>query len=1209
MAFKFNDIDNALNRQYSAANSYNSRMAAANALSNSAQNRKSSPLESVLAGIGNTLDNTRKGLTNFFGTGAAALGDLISGNAARGTYDLQKGWKDWSKKELMGDENLSDKDYYAKSAGQALDTAATLSDFIPVVGAGGALVKKLGKGGIAALNIGQGIGSGIAQQYIDNGANISLDDAMRGGIVGGLSSGVGQYVGGKLANKVAGPGKISQAINSNLGKAALTGAASGAVGAGANTALQGGDLGQVLSNAAQGSLYGGVGGATMAGLMGLGGTALEKLNNKVTGGGAQVDTPMASKITKRVKTPTAEATDTVDNIATPTRQAQRRNIAVTDYDAGEQNVRVRRPDTEYSLGRRQGSNIDGILGPDNARKLPNAEVNAVDQFNRLFGDDTADVADAIRRGYFDVEGDDALSQKSVFRENLSNDAYEALKTGTRNYADFMNDVETVTGGAASAKSNLPKIRTSDYIEATGYKGKDIPDYMRPFLSEDGVSLKNSDWSEVIPKYNNGGQFTGTPDDILNFYETLANTNNGVKYTNENAVGALGMDSALNDRVNKEFLESNYPTRKIDIDKAPTIAENIDVESYSNTAPRKRVLNQQPQEVPQTQEAPMRSTVRRSTDMGNMEVNPNLSPAEVAQLERELTVNRQRQGAELLAQYGELSAPVRRSVGSAEDVLSTLYDDYGLKTPADVQYAANHVTGRDGDVSKWTRELASSAKDVDTTIGKQWLDDLMRGTGLTKAQKKSVVDQITAALERGGESVDGNTALDVMKQLEGNSSRYKGKDGTYHLAKPEEKAMGQIIDLVHDEIQDRLWEAAGDPQKVLTPERLTSLKNKYKDNEAWANFVDNKLAKVRNGAELRSTMKPLVDGAKIVNGSKMSAGGFAEKALKAGTSRNAGMALGQVVIDATYNSDKARQLRADGYAKKAATARAKLTGQEAPTNSNGTKGIIGGFKNIANKAGEKIGKATSALNNDTLARLHLENEGVPMGTVGDLALRQIARQPGLTQMRNQDAERDLQQAESDAQNAEKDYVDNMTQAQQLYNRATAQQQQETGMGATLNRIGTAMEMALNAGDVNAYSQLANLYKQAYSIYEAQNPTSASNTSSKALNATQAKAVTGLSQLQQLANMQPSMRTALANGPLGGFVDITGGDTYNSQADSLASTIGYLLSGANIKDNEIAAVKRDYVPSTFDSPQVRQEKLSRAEQLLRNYLSDTSALTSL
>lgn len=1202
MAFKFNDIDNALNRQYSATNSYNSRMAAANALSNSAQNRKSGLLESVLAGIGNTLDNTRKGLTNFFGTGAAALGDLVSGNAARGTYDLQKGWKDWSKKELMGDENLSDKDYYAKSAGQALDTAATLSDLIPVVGAGGALVKNLGKGGIAALNIGQGIGSGIAQQYIDNGANVSLDDAMRGGIVGGLSSGVGQYVGGKLANKVAGPGRISQAINSNLGKAALTGAASGAVGAGANTALQGGNLGQVLSSAAQGSLYGGAGGATMAGLMGLTGTAMDKLNNRVRGG-AQ---PQIADVAPDVEAPQTRTrvAQTADVVEAP--QRRRIDVQFADDDGGAVNVGRNRG--QYRLDDRSGSTLDGILGPNNRLKLPNAEVDTTGQFNRLFGDDTGDVSQAIQRGYLDVSGDDALANNGVLREALGKDTYEALRNGTRDYADMINDVETVTGGAASAKSNLPKIRTSDYIEATGYKGKDIPDYMRPFLSEDGVSLKNSDWSEVIPKYNNGGQFTGTPDDVISFYETLANTNNGVKYTNENAAGALGMDSDLNRRVNEAFLADNYPRRQIDVEKILPLSNEVDVTSPVDrrmirdiTPGRKQV---QPQITETTQEAPIRSQIRRSTDMSGIKVDPNLDPSDVARLEREIAVNRQKQGAALLEQYGDLDKPVRRAVGSPEDVLATLYDDYGLKTPQDVLYAANHVTGRDGVVTKMTRQLASSAQDVNTTIDEAWLKGVMEDSGLTDAQAKTVKNQIVGALKRGGESVDGNTALDVMKQLEGNSSTYKGKDGTYHNAKPEEKHMGQVIDLVHDEIQDRLWQAAGDASKVVTPARIKELKAMYKNNPAWENFVDNKLAKVRTGAELRATMKPLVDGAKIANGAKMSAGGFGANMRRLASGARPAQVLGQMAYDLVAGSETAKQARAAKYADAASTATAQLTG-EAPLKQT-NNGIVGGIKNVASKASDKARNVTNALNNDTLTSLHLENKGVPMGTVGDLALRQIARQPGLTQMRNQDAERDLQQAESDAQNAEMDYVDNMTQAQQLYDRATAQTRQETGMGATLNRLSSAMEAAMAAGDLTSYAKLADLYKDAYSLYKAQNPETASAT--KSLSANQSKAMTGLQQLQALSNMSPDLGTALANSPLGGVVDMLGGNDYANQAKSLALTLGYLQSGANITPREAENIGKAYIPTAYDSDQVRQSKLSRAEQLLRAYLADTGSLES-
>ena len=93
------------------------------------------------------------------------------------------------------------------------------------------------------------------------------------------------------------------------------------------------------------------------------------------------------------------------------------------------------------------------------------------------------------------------------------------------------------------------------------------------------------------------------------------------------------------------------------------------------------------------------------------------------------------------------------------------------------------------------------------------------------------------------------------------------------------------------------------------------------------------------------------------------------------------------------------------------------------------------------------------------------------------------------------------------------------------------------------------------------------------------------------------------------MQPGVRTALANSPLGGLVDLTGGDDYANQARSLALTLGYLQSGANITPREAENIGRAYVPKAVDSDKVRQQKLSRAEQLLRNYLSDTGSLQSL
>lgn len=1169
--------------QKQATDAYNASQAKAY----TAQQKATNPLESVLSGISNTVGNVGNSLVNMFGTGAASLRDILTGNIATGKYTDE--WKQYMKEKQYGDANMSDKDYYAKTGGKALDAAATLSDFIPGLGAGAKV----------ALNVGQGAASGAAQNFIDNGANASLEDVLRGAGVGAASAGVGQYVGGKLAGRTAGKGAISKALNSNIGKAALTGAASGATGAGLNTALMGGNIGQIAGSALQGAQGGALGGATMAGTMGLIGTGIDRLNRRVnpqTG----VDTPDAPVNTKPVAQETPVSKRAIQTEA-PGTQAQptRRSIPITDYDAGEQNVRVRRPDTEYSLGRRQGSNIDGILAPNNKRQLPNAQVDTQGQFNRLFDNETNDLSDAIKRGYLDVSGDDALSNDGVLRGILNKDTYNDLKNSTRDYADMMNDIESVTGGAASAKSSLPKIRTSDYIEATGYKGKDIPDYMRPFLSEDGVPLGSSDWAETIPKYNEGGQFTGTPDDIIDFYDSMAKTNNSVKYTNDNALGALGMDSDLNKRVNQEFLNDSYPTRKIEVNKAPSISENIDVENYRDDTPVKRTLNAPQAQTPEPEQRAVRSNTRRSTDLAGLEVDPSLSAPERAKLERQIVTNRQKQGAALLDQYGTLEAPVRRAVGSPEDVLATLYDEYGLTTPADVQYASSHVTGADGVVSQMTRELARKADRVQTGIDKAWLDEMMDLNGLTDEEAKVVTKQITAALKRTGADgySDGNTALDAVKQIEKQTARYKGKDGTYHRATPEDARKAVVLDMVRDELQGRIWDAAGDASSVLTPQRLNELKSMYPDNSKWANFVDNKLGQSRTGADLRSAMKPLVDGSKIVNGSKVSAGSFANRVYKAATSASPFVAGGQILADMALGSDAAKQYAANHYAKKAARAQAKLTGQ-APAKSG--SGVVGGAKNIASKVANKVSGVTDMLNNDTLANA---SYGGTLPTFGEVATSQIARQAGLSQMRNQDAQREMQEAQQEMQNIQNDYNNSAMQLQQSY---AQPQMAAAAPTSSLNRISQAMDMALAAGDITAYGQLADLYTQAYKIYEMQNPTSTKT--AKDLSANQSKALTGLQQLQTLSQMQPGVGTALANSPLGGVVNMFGGDEYANQAQSLALTLGYLQSGANITPREAENIGKSYIPTAYDSENVRQQKLSRAEQLLRNYLADTSSLAT-
>lgn len=1163
---------------------------------NQAQQGPSNPLESVLSGIGNSIKNVGTSLVDLFGTGGAAFGDAIESiKTGKVTTKNQDDFRKW----LYKTDDI--KDAATKGLGTGLDAAATLTDFVP----------GLGTGAKVALNMGQGVASGIANPLIEKGSQATLEDAMKGAVVGGASAGVGQYVGGKLANRAAGKGIVSKALNSNIGKGAITGGLAGATGGGLYAGLNGGD---VLSGAMQGAQSGALAGGTMAGTMGLVGSGIDRLNNRVnrntpTTPQATVDdvTPMQKPIVEQV----AE-----QYTRTP---AQRRNIDVQYADDAGTGVNVARSNrNQYRLPDRSGSTLDGVLGPNNPRKLPNAEVDTSARFNDLFGNKKINnLSDAIASGELDFEGNDAL--KGILTEILPENTMERLKDGA---SDYNNSVTTAHLDAygLDGKNGLPMLNREQYykdnmgqLAANGGNGairaEDVEDYMYNHLRNDAGKnalggSQTDNWTIMRELFGNKADDWDL-DRMYDEYRMLARAENANRpYSNQNLLGALALDDQLNAQATREFLEDSYPTRRIDVNKQAPLAENVDINAPSrgqliqDITPGRRQAQAQPaiQETPA--QAPVQR-VRRAADTSDVKIDPNLSPEDVARLERQLTVSRQKQGAALLEQYGTLDAPVRRAVGSPEDVLTTLYDDYGLKTPADVQYAANHVTGRDGVVSKMTRELAASADSVDTTITRDWLQDLMDSNGLLDDEQKTVTKQIAGALKRANTNSDGATTLDIMKQLEKQSARYKGKDGTYHHATEAETRKGIILDLVHDELQDRLWDAAGDPKKVLTPKRLTELKNMYKDNDAWAKFIDNRLAKSTSGAELRSAMKPLVDGSKIVYGSKQSAGGFADRAYKAATSANPIVAMGQMAYDAALDSSKAKQARASKYAKDAAKAKAQLTGQDAPKASSG-KGI-----------GTRISNAASALNNDTFSNARLGGnvgDAYNMPSFGEIATRQLSRQAGLNAMRDQDRQAQVQSGMQEMQNITNEYNNAVQQAQQAQ-QAYAQSMQRQNSGTdTLNRISLGMERALAAGDINAYSKLADLYQQAYKIYGLQNPEATKN-ETKALSGNQSKALTGLQQLQTLSGMTPSLSTALANSPVSGIVDMFGGDDYANQAKGLALTLGYLQSGANITPREAENIGRAYIPTAYDSEQVRQSKLSRAEQLLRNYLADTSSLTEI
>lgn len=1198
---------NSLARQIAQANSAQSQalsnLQGARAGYDAASNKPlGGTLGSVLSGIGNSIKNIGD-------TAWLATNDVINGwrdLAAGKSKNAEDSYTQQARKKILGGNNA--KERYGMAGGKALDAAVTLSDLIPGVAAS------------PVANIAQGALSGIGQTKAEN-PNATAEELTRNALIGG-GAGAAGLVAGNALGKVAGKQfknataqKLANAATSQLGRGAIGGATAGATGAGLATALNGGSLGDVLSNMAQGAKGGALGGATVAGTLGLAGRGYSALKNRAMGaqnGAGAVNAPIVNDLPTLKKNPLQDAANAPE--------AQVRNIPITDYDAGTEQVPVNIRNTRKGTGRYIDGYVQGENLPEGAprtkngyindiltgKNLPEAELpNNEASLRKLFGMDdykgSKTLAEAIARGEMG-EPEDVLA---YLKETLGPADYRAIRNGAADYWNTTHDDGVF--GAYKSKSDLPKIDLDDYkdywLGRTGQTRADIEPELLPFVEEGGRKLGSNDWEDIGLK---NGEYT--PEDILDKYREFARTDMRKNYyTNDNIGGALAMDENLYDRTAQQIVNDNYPRRTIDVQGGPARADEITVNAGNNapTAPQgmaepnytRRTLNAEPENLP----AP-----RQSAGVAPAQPEaPQITHAQRAQLERQYTEARQRQGAALLSQYGTLDAPTRRAVGSPENVLATLQSDYGLTTPAEVQYAANHVTGKDGAISKWTRELAAQAENVETAINQDWLNELIANNGLTDEETKAVTKQITSALKRTGANgySDGNTALDTVKQLESQIRQIKGQGGNYHRMTDSDARRAAVLGTVKDELQARIWDAAGDTSKVITPERLAELKSYYDGNQTWANFVDNGIGQVKNGGDLRHLMKPLVDGSKIVEGSKMSAGGFADtlaNEVKGASKSSLAGAIFKAGKDKLMNSPKAKLNRANKAALEAQNVQAQLNGQ-APIKqalANGIKAALAdNAGKVANKAANIAERVAAPLNDTTIA--NASYAGL-LPTFGDVANRQIARQAGLTEGNYANNRNELHGAANDYANAAANYMYTGDQAQQLRSQIpqpTAAQAQSTDPREKLSQ---AMDLAMAAGDMTAWTQLADLYSQANKLYatEEKEP--------KALSSNQSKALVGLQQLDTLSQMTPDAGTALANSPLGFAVNLAGGNDYANQAQSLALTLGYLQSGANITSREAEKIGAGYIPTAFDSEEVRQNKLARARQLLQGYLSDTSAL---
>lgn len=1106
--------------------------------------------------------------------------------------------------------------------GQALNTIDSVLGVIP------------GVGGVVA-NVGGGALSGVGDEYKRagrEGGSFNLENALKNAAVGGasgLAGSAGAAGLSKYANKVGG-NAVGKALGSNLASGISGGASAGAIGGALGTALNGGSLEDSLAAALEGAKAGGIGGGAMAGAMGLGGTAFDKIRNRGTT--AQAIEPLDAEIVQknRIESPTAERIPSTVEAVEPTNN--RRGIAITDLDAGEQNVRVRNANKQTS----RGKYIDGVV---KGKNLPEAQGKTFADLGQ--GENIVKAMSNPESVFGGDEGINFLLDPDMMPQNLR----DRLKVATSSYASEFgnpyaayenvgyrgadgNIVEPIT-----SQESLPKLNRQEYYNDTqgrlknsggSITAEDIPKYMQNHLRNDAGRGSNYNFdNETIMREIFGDNMS--KDDMYALYDEIASIEpQRAKYTTENAAGALAMDDALRQDIEKHFVNETWPTRKVNIESALTQAQPVDIADMTTSYRRSTIpARQYEQAIKSMPEAEITTPKTVATAPEQRITTPEPELDYITHIQRQKAqvqadkLKRQAIGG-VLDQYSttRLNDHINGLLEAVEDMLKL-----GFTDRAEIDYYANKMTGKDGDLSKVIRNSLKNAEPVKMETGTTW-EKIYEAAGADKTAQKEIKSFVDSQAGKYQKDADGTwnrqDLYDFGKDLE--TKGYKLKDRYERLGNEKDRACSNA----YIDLSERIIDNATNGVEVSGNINLKKLISIAPDNAEHIRRMQDLAQNAKTVDDIRHAMANTTKMALLkkaedfnINTYGQNQGDFGKnanrviKGVKAMNSYNPVIAVAQAGIEMASESPKIKQRNIGKNYEKAQKLQAQANG-EIPIKTGklarvkekiaGIKdaGIVQGAKNLGNNLVDRANKNLAPLNNESLANLSLAG----MNTLGNQAQQFANKQMGKSEAeRSQDRlenARTLANAQNEYANALADY--NVQEAN--YNAQMAQQQ-ASSMGSQLDRIASAMELALNAGDITAYGQLADLYKQAAEIEELMNPTA--KTEAKALSTSQSKALTAQQQLEALAQMKPDAGTVASGIPLlGGLVDLAGGNEYASQADALATTLGYMLSGANIKEDEKASIYKDFVPTAFDSEAVRQQKLNNARQLIQSYMSDTSTL---
>ena len=716
--------------------------------------------------------------------------------------------------------------------------------------------------------------------------------------------------------------------------------------------------------------------------------------------------------------------------------------------------------------------------------------------------------------------------------------------------------------------------TGDFEEGKNWVGRLKPDDVstanniqntlgRQNINEDGnIYLDNYNAAEHAQK-----RFAENPQ--KNTPENLANT----AY---NAMFGDGKEILPNNSSNPNsvaFINRNNPSGM-----TPIGLKNGENEILSVIPQSKRKLNnfENTVENPEKGQAPNKSgAATGKISQNNQNINNKTSAAGQLRLKA---------AQALLDQYGTIDKPMARSANALENVQRVA--DAGFVKPADVENIINNITGANGKVTKLTQKLVSNAKPVDTSsdiskiIDEQIALNGLSGTSDEKAIRASIDAQLNRLPSRREGSITGldqpEDVFDTIKALEKRSAELKGKSGNnYRLTTPERGDKAKVLDSITEVLKDRLYGGAN-IEGVLTPEVASELKSLAPKNEKWANYVDNTIMKSGDVGELRSTVAPFVNMGKVIDNQYMNYGTYGQRVGDAANEgrRIAGMisktpVLGKLLGDIA-SSNVADRVRAKAYNYMADHVEARSN----PTNSSTT---------TSKQPKTPDNKITN------LSSLLLGREVIPQ-----TALNMIGRSVG-----NDSAYKVQNAMRANDNDNMSDFNSQDLVGNNMNHTSQRSRTDDSPIIGQLTRIGDAMQLALNAGDVASYSKLAGLYGDMMNIYKTQQAIFNPQAKVSKLTDSQKKANVAMDLLNNLEGQEANVGSAVADVPiLGGLMNI-GGNEYKSSTEALESALGYLQSGAQISEKERESIRRAYIPQWGESEAVRKRKLAAARQVIQNF----------